>query len=290
MLRCDFRIFGNISENAERSVNSSGMTTEVVIADTLEGIGGGDVSLHLAHILCLGGSCEIGYNGKTFQLHEKDCAVIRATQLIEKVIPDEDFRVEVVYVTPVFIEKATPNNNYGMRGSLSLSLNPVLHLNDEEFERLADDFREIRRRRLMVWHRFMEDQMLCVVQMMILDLFDIHARIYGRAEVQSQTATIMQRFIGMLERGDYRRNRKVTYYASELCVAPKYLSEISKSVTGHSANWWINRFTILDISRQLRDRSRSFVDISELFNFSSPAYFSRYVQRYLGQSPSAYRG
>lgn len=69
-----------------------------------------------------------------------------------------------------------------------------------------------------------------------------------------------------------RRNREVTYYASELCIAPKYLSEISKSITGNSANWWINRFTVLDISRQLRDRSLSFVDISEMFNFSSPAY------------------
>ncbi len=78
--------------------------------------------------------------------------------------------------------------------------------------------------------------------------------------------------------------------SDELCIAPKYLSEISKSITGNSANWWINRFTVLDISRQLRDRSLSFVDISEMFNFSSPAYFSRYVQRYLGESPSEYRG
>ena len=68
------------------------------------------------------------------------------------------------------------------------------------------------------------------------------------------------------------------------------LSEISKSITGNTAHWWINRFTVLDISRQQRDRSLSFVDISELFNFSSPAYFSRYVQRYLGSSPSEYRG
>ncbi|MBR1570505.1 MAG: AraC family transcriptional regulator [Bacteroidales bacterium] len=43
-------------------------------------------------------------------------------------------------------------------------------------------------------------------------------------------------------------------------------------------------------SRQLRDRSLSFTEISDLFNFSSPAYFSRYVQRYLGETPSEYRG
>ena len=200
------------------------------------------------------------------------------------------FRVEVIYIDPVFIEKATPNNNYGMRGSLSLAQNPVMHLTEEEFERCLKDFQEVVRR-LMVWHHFLDDLMLSTVQTLILDFFDFHARINGAGEeIQSQSALTMSRFIGMLERGEYRKNRDVSYYASELCIAPKYLSEISKSITGNTANWWINRFTVLDISRQLRDRSLSFVDISELFNFSSPAYFSRYVQRYLGSSPSEYRG
>jgi len=101
---------------------------------------------------------------------------------------------------------------------------------------------------------------------------------------------MMGRFISMLERGDYRRDREVSHYASELCVTPKYLSEVSRHITGHSAGWWINRFTILDISRQLRDRSQNISDIAEAFNFTSPSYFSRYVQRYLGESPTEYRG
>ena len=93
----------------------------------------------------------------------------------------------------------------------------------------------------------------------------------------------------MLENGIYRNNREVKYYADNLCVTPKYLSEVSKKVTGFAANYWINRYTILDISRQLRDKSLSFVRISDMFGFSSPAYFSRYVQNYLGVNPSEYR-
>jgi len=267
------------------------VTTEIIIRNTLEGIGEGEVALHLAHILCLGGSCEINYNGSPFTIREHDCTIIRATQLVGEIKTSADFRVEVIYIDPVFIEKATPNNNYGMRGSLSLAQNPVMHLTEEEFERCLRDFQEVARRRHMVWHHFLDDLMLSTVQTLILDFFDFHARINGAGEeIQSQSALTMSRFIGMLERGEYRKNRDVSYYASELYIAPKYLSEISKSITGNTANWWINRFTVLDISRQLRDRSLSFVDISELFNFSSPAYFSRYVQRYLGSSPSEYRG
>jgi AraC-like DNA-binding protein len=75
-----------------------------------------------------------------------------------------------------------------------------------------------------------------------------------------------------------------------LCVTPKYLSEISKKSSGMAANFWINRFTILEISRLLRDKTISFTEITDMFNFSSTSYFSRYVQNNLGVTPSAYRG
>lgn len=81
----------------------------------------------------------------------------------------------------------------------------------------------------------------------------------------------------------------MSYYANALCVTPKYLSEVSKAISGYTANYWINCYTSLDIARLLRDKSLTFVQISDMFNFSSPAYFSRYVQRTLGLNPSQYR-
>ncbi len=75
----------------------------------------------------------------------------------------------------------------------------------------------------------------------------------------------------MLENGDYRENREVSYYADALCVTPKYLSEVSKAVSGYTANYWINRYTSLDIARLLRDKTLTFVEISDMFHFSSPA-------------------
>ena len=99
----------------------------------------------------------------------------------------------------------------------------------------------------------------------------------------------MERFLTLLERGDFRRNRELAYYADILFVTSKYLSEVCKKVSGFPANYWINRFTVLDISRQLRDKKRSFTELTDLYGFSSPSYFSRYVQKYLGASPSELR-
>jgi AraC-like DNA-binding protein len=99
----------------------------------------------------------------------------------------------------------------------------------------------------------------------------------------------MEGFLALLERGDYRNNRELGYYADKLCVTSKYLSEVSKRISGYAANYWINRYTALDISRQLRDRSKTITELTYLYNFSSPSYFTRYVQKYLGVSPSDIR-
>ena len=60
-------------------------------------------------------------------------------------------------------------------------------------------------------------------------------------------------------------------------------------MSGLPAAFWITRYTALDISRLLRDRSLSFTDICGMFSFSSPAHFSRYVQTNLGAKPSDFR-
>lgn len=274
-------------------MKSKGQTDnkDLIIKDNLEGIGKGEVRLHLAHILCFAGHCDIRFNGKDFRITRHDCCIIRATQLIESLSASDDFRVKVIYASPVFIEKSTPNTNYGMRGSLSLSQNPVMPLSDKEFGRCCRDFYEVENRLAATGHCFYQEMLFSVMRTLILDFFDFHSRIDATQKVySSQRASVMNRFISMLERGDYRTRREVSHYASELCVTPKHLSEISRGITGFSAGWWINRFTLLDISRQLRDKTQSISEIAETFNFNSLSYFTRYVTRHLGQSPSDYRG
>jgi len=138
-------------------------------------------------------------------------------------------------------------------------------------------------------HKFYHDVLMNAVQTMILDFFDFHATLYGFDRITSHYNQLMEQFLEMLERGDFRQNRDIGYYADKLCVTPKYLSEVCKKVSGLPANYWITRFTSLDISRQLRDRSLSFSDISDMFGFSSLSHFSRYVQTNLGAKPSDFR-
>ena len=125
---------------------------------------------------------------------------------------------------------------------------------------------------------------------MILDFFDFHARLSGSEIIACSESELVNRFITMLHNGAYIEHRDVAYYASELCVTPKYLSESCKRVSSYPATYWIYRFTALDISRQLRDQTKTLTQIAEHFGFSSLAYFSRYISKHLGESPTALRG
>ena len=244
---------------------------------------------YLAHALCTGGSCRFVFNGREFELHEGDLMIVRKGKLIESMEPSDDFRIKVIYLTSDFVNLSTPQSNYGTKGQISLFLNPVMHLTPEMQAVCRRDFAMVEEHLHCTGHHFHRELLIASVQILILDFFDFHSHLYGEEDISTQNASIMNRFISMLEDGTYRTNREVAYYADRLCVTPKYLSEVSKKVSGYAANYWINRYTILDISRMLRDKSLTFVRISDMFHFSSPAYFSRYVQKHLGMNPTKYR-
>ena len=262
---------------------------DVIVADRLGIVRTDSEEEYLAHLLCLEGTCSYRFNEKEFELHAGDLSIIRKRKMIGKIRPSDDFRCKIIYAKPGFIELCTPQSNYGMKGALSLFLNPVMHLTPEQQIICRRDFDLLEQRIKDTEHRFYREILFNAMQTAILDFFDFHARIYDESDISTQNASIMNRFLKMLEEGTYREHREVTYYADCLCVTSKYLSEVSKKVSGYAANYWINRYTILDITRQLRDKSLTFVQISDMFGFSSPAYFSRYVQQNLGVKPSDYR-
>ncbi len=262
----------------------------IIIDDTLARIGNAEFADYLCHAFCYEGFCTFERNGKGFRFQAGDCMIIpRRGDLVRDLYESDDFRVDVIYVTQKFIELSTPQSNYGTRGHLSLFQNPIMRLNAEQQQVCRRNFEAVKRRLVQTDHQFRRDALMNAVECMIIDFFDFHARLFPADKISSQQHQLMEQFIEMLERGDFRRNRDIGYYADTLCVTPKYLSEVSKKVSGLPATYWITRYTALDISRMLRDRSLSFTDISDMFGFSSLSHFSRYVQANLGAKPSDFR-
>lgn len=262
----------------------------IIIDNTLKRIGDVTFADYLCHAYCHSGHCTFERNGQAFRFEAGDCMIIaRRGDLVKNLEESDDFKVDVIYVTQQFIEISTPQSNYGMRGHLSLFQNPIMKLTPEQQEVCRSNFDAVKRRLAQTNHRFRHDALMNAVECMIIDFFDFHAQLFPADKISSQQHQMMEEFFGLLERGDFRQNRDIGYYADKLCVTSKYLSEVCKKVSGLPAAFWITRYTSLDISRLLRNRSLSFTDISDMFGFSSASHFTRYVQTNLGAKPSDFR-
>lgn len=79
------------------------------------------------------------------------------------------------------------------------------------------------------------------------------------------------------------------YYAEPFFITPKNLSEACIIASGHNASYWIEQFTIQQLSPELRGTSKTLQQIADEYHFSSANYFSRYISKHIGMSPTKYR-
>ncbi len=245
---------------------------------------------YLTHTLCTGGTATLLFNGGKYTVRRSDCVIVHRSELLSLENPSPDFQATTVYVQTEFIQLATPQSNYGMRGQFMLFNDPVMHLSPEQAERCFRNFEVIRERAAQTAHRFYQQIVANAVQAMILDFFDFHVSLYGMDEViTSPQADLLQRFLQLLEDKNYYEHRDIGWYADKLCVTPKYLSETTKAISGFAANYWIDRYTALEISRLLPQQQLSIADIAYKMNFSSISHFTRFVRTQLGIRPTDLR-
>lgn len=263
--------------------------SDLVFSDNLDEVTSERFSQYVSHILCYGGECSFQMAGQVFHIKEGDFIIWTHGKLVSDIVVSDDFRANVLYISYRFSRKNIPNNDYDIIGNLSLLNNPVLPLTEKEKVICDYDLKQIKWRMEDKSHHFYHELLGCLVIAFVLDLYDIHVRIYKENPLSQQNALLLRRFFELLETGRYRINREVAYYASRLNVTPKYLSEVCKKVSGRSAIFWIDRFTIAEIVRLLKNKKLTLTHISDEMNFSSLSYFSRYVQRTLGVPPTEYR-
>lgn len=241
------------------------------------------------HILCRQGSMSFTLHDTRYNIVAGDYAILPNLMLVSGFSESGDFRGTIMYLSNTFVSSMAIRSNYGIIGHLSLLQNPVMRLSSHDFRICDEDLQRIRERMEERGHLFREEMLGNLLTAHILNLYDIHARGQKWEQVSERTAVLIQQFIGLLYQGEYIRNRNITYYASQLCITPHYLSEICKKVSGQPATYWIDRFLLQEITRLLRQKDLPLNEIAERLSFSSLSYFSRYVQKSLGVSPSTFR-
>lgn len=265
------------------------MNEDVFIEYDLNMLGSEKTAGHIIHVYCSEGQCDISYDDRHISLSSGDCMIVINNKLLDGIRPSDKFKCKAIYVSTAFMKICSPDNNYFVKGMMTLFTNPVMTLLPEEQEICKADFQNVEQRLLRTSHHFYKNALKTALQGLFIDFHDFHARIYGCSDVPVQAASLLARFFSLLESGACRTHREVAYFASQLCVVPKHLSDTCHKLSGFSALYWIKRFTLQEIKRLLQDKSLTINQIADIMKFSSAAHFNRYVRQNMGITPAEYR-
>lgn len=241
------------------------------------------------HLLCTDGEGSFEFNGRRYRIAKNDLVVIVGPDRVKDLAADPDMRVTWFAAENRFLQNQLPTNNYSIGGSISLNQNPIIPLSEEQSLHILTDFHRLRDRMEDIHLQFYRELMGSLCLTMMYDIFEAHTQRDAADTHTDRTAYIVKQLMDLLGTGISRTEREVKYYADRLHVSPKYLSATIKRVTGLSVTSYINRHTVPILKKYLDDERLSLTQISEMMNFSSLSYFSRYCTKHLGQSPSEYR-
>lgn len=261
----------------------------IFFADTWQDFNTLQYTGRVIHILCDRGNLGFTFQDTRYNIAAGDYAILPNATLVSGFSESDDFQGILINLSDTFITSIAIRSNYGIIGHLSLLQNPVMKLSSDDFMVCKEAMQYIRKRLADKDHLFREELLGSLLTAHILDLYDIHARSRENLQVSERITFLLKKFIELLYSGEYIRNRDLDFYASRLCITPHYLSEICKKVSGKPATYWIDRFTLQQIVRLLRQKELSLTAIAERLNFSSVSYFSRYVQKRMKVTPSEYR-
>lgn len=117
----------------------------------------------------------------------------------------------------------------------------------------------------------------------------MYQRCNGSTKLQyTRKEDISMRFVKLLS-DTFREERSVIFYAEQLHVTPRYLSQTVKEVTGKSAGELIDELVVMEAKALLNNASLTIAQVADTLYFSDQFFFSKYFKRHTGMSPSEYR-
>lgn len=193
------------------------------------------------------------------------------------VYSEEMFRVANFRLDPAFIHFLRENACYTHTDTELLTLIRGLAVATECFYRDTAN-------------RFRENIAQNLLQIFFLNTYDKVQRFFTPEQISGSNRKdqLFKRFISLI-RTHCTTQRDVTFYARELCISTRYLSEITKRMGQESAKSIIDDFLMLELKVALQSTDYSLKEIADRYHFPDQSFFGRYFKKHTGLSPKEYR-
>jgi AraC-like DNA-binding protein len=239
--------------------------------------------------LCTQGKAQYSVDTVEYTVYANDMMIISEGQSTDDVMLSRDFNGMGIIVSDDFFNEIVKDVHELSTLFLFTRANPVCHLTQQECDNIVDYFRMLKQKTDDLKHHFRRETVRSLLTTMIYDLSNIIFRMQNTVDRrQTRGEAIFTQFLQLVEL-NFRHERRVSWYAKQLCISPKYLSEIIKQVSRRTPNDWIDNFVTLEIRVLLRNSTKSIKEIAQELNFPNQSFFGKFFKEHVGVSPSQYR-
>lgn len=238
--------------------------------------------------------CEEGYAKYTIdtcELHVKpgDLFFISERHIVGNIVASNDFKCLSILVSTKFYHEFVQNVQNVSSLLLFSRNNPVVPLTQEEIKVYKDFFQLIWQKMENHEHHFRTDLVKTLLLAMFYDMSNVIWRVGKKKAGKTRRGdTIFENFIRLVEE-NYRTERRVSWYAEQLGISGKYLSEIIKQVSQRTPNHWIDDYVVLELRVQLKNTTKSIHDIAKELHFANQSFLGKYFKEHVGISPTEFR-
>ena len=132
------------------------------------------------------------------------------------------------------------------------------------------------------------EPLLHIIRSITIFLADISASEISNRAPLTRPEEITGQFLALVDI-HCREHHSPSWYASEMCLTPQYISNTVRQTLGMSPGRCIGEAIIRQAKSMLSSTSQTIQEISDRLGFQNQSHFGTFFRRYTGKNPSAYR-
>ena len=249
---------------------------------------------NLPHVLscggifvCLDGEGYVIINENKYLLRKNTICIAFPGTIIQAFHREKDFRSYTLAIDIDFLREL----NIPAAESIHLMMreNPCITLSQSQLSNIMQVCEMMHRKDDRCDHPYRQQINFHMLTVLCYELAGIYAHdMPVRREPCSRPDMLFRRFMSLLAT-DITTSREVQYYANKLDITSKYLTVITRQVSGRNANEWITRSVLLNAKALLSTTQLSIQEISARLNFPNPSFFGQYFLRHTQMTPKEFR-
>lgn len=244
-------------------------------------------------IYCIGGKIDIELGNTQMRLSVDDLMIILPNKIVRRVGESSDCKMKILCFSNRFTRRLLQTDKNTWKSISYLRANPIRHFEPDESILFNQYLGLIEHKAQRGIGKYQKEVLFYIASAFFGEMIsETNEKFLGSSSdsdfLVKQPDFIFKQFMELLSI-DNGTHRTLSYYADILGYSSKYLSKIVKQVSGRNALKFIQENALEHIIVELRHSNKSIKEISIAFDFPNVSFFTQYLKKHLGVTPTEFR-